>query len=74
MPFPPPEDLPNPGMEPPSLMSPTLAASFFTPSATWEVPSTATPKSVDEKFVLLAEQAERLGVVVVSTLFLVLHI
>ena len=29
-------DLPNPGMEPSSLMSPTLAGGFFTTSAAWE--------------------------------------
>ena len=34
MPCPPPGDLPNPGIEPTSLMSPALA--FFTTSATWE--------------------------------------
>ena len=33
---PPPGDLPNPGMEPESLMSPALAGGFFTTSATWE--------------------------------------
>ena len=74
MPFPPPGDLPDPGMEPTSLMPPTLAAGFFTTDAPWEVPSTATLKSADEKFVLLAEQAERLGVIVDPTLFLVLHV
>ena len=36
LPFPPPGDLPNPGMEPTSLESPTLAGRFFTTSATWE--------------------------------------
>ena len=36
LPFPPPEDLPNPGTEPASLMSPALAGGFFTTSATWE--------------------------------------
>ena len=30
-----PGNLPNPGIEPPSLMSPTLADVFFTTSATW---------------------------------------
>ena len=30
MPFPPPEDLPNPGIEPASLMSPALASGLFT--------------------------------------------
>ena len=37
LPFPSPEDLPNPGVEPRSLMSPVLAGGFFTTSATWEV-------------------------------------
>ena len=36
LPCPPPGDLPNPGMEPSSLMSPALAGRFFTISATWE--------------------------------------
>ena len=29
-------ELPNPGMEPMSLMSPALAGEFFTASTTWE--------------------------------------
>ena len=33
---PPPEDLPDPGIKPTSLMSPSLAGGFFTTSATWE--------------------------------------
>ena len=33
---PPPGDLPNPGSEPASLMSPALAGRFFTTNATWE--------------------------------------
>ena len=36
MPFPPVGDLPNPGIEPVSLMSPALGVGFFTTSATWE--------------------------------------
>ena len=36
LPCPPPGDLPNPGIEPTSLMSPALAGMFFTTSATWE--------------------------------------
>ena len=36
LPCPPPWDLPNPGIEPVSLMSPALAGGFFTTSATWE--------------------------------------
>ena len=31
-----PGDLPNPGMEPMSLLSPALAGGFFTITATWE--------------------------------------
>ena len=34
LPFPPPEDLPNPGTEPASLSSPALPGRFFTTSAT----------------------------------------
>ena len=36
LPFPPPGDLPDPGIEPPSLKSPALSGGFFTASATWE--------------------------------------
>ena len=36
LPFPSPEDFPNPGIELVSLMSPALAGVFFTTSATWE--------------------------------------
>ena len=36
LPCPPPGDLPNPGMEPASLMSPALAGRFSTTSAMWE--------------------------------------
>ena len=35
-PCPPPGDLPHPGIEPASLMSPALTGRFFTTSATWE--------------------------------------
>ena len=35
-PCPPPGDLPNPGIEPRSLMSPALVGRFFTTSPTWE--------------------------------------
>ena len=35
-PPPPPGDLPDPGMEPASLMSPELAGEFFAPSVTWK--------------------------------------
>ena len=36
LPYPPPRDLPDPGIEPGSLISPALAGGFFTTSATWE--------------------------------------
>ena len=38
LPFPTPEDLPNLGIKPASLISPALAGRFFTTSATWEAP------------------------------------
>ena len=37
LPFPSPGDLPNPGIESASPMSPAWAGGFFTTSATWEV-------------------------------------
>ena len=37
LPCPPPEDLPNPGIEPMSLTSPALAGGFFTTSAIYYV-------------------------------------
>ena len=36
LPFPPPGDLPEPGIQPTSLISPALAGWFFTSSVTWE--------------------------------------
>ena len=36
LPCPPPGDLPEPGIEPTSLILPKLADGFFTTSATWE--------------------------------------
>ena len=35
LPFPPPGDLPHPGIEPALLMSPSLASGLFTTSTTW---------------------------------------
>ena len=52
LPRPPPEDLPDPGIEPKSLMSPALAGGFFTASTTWEASSTPT---LDPKKELKAE-------------------
>ena len=37
LPYPPPGDLPHPGIEPESLMSSALADGFFTTSITWEI-------------------------------------
>ena len=39
LPCPPPGDLPDPGIEPMSLMSPALAGGFFITSSTWEAPA-----------------------------------
>ena len=39
LPCPPPEGLPNQGIKPESLMSPTLAGGFFTTRVTWEAPA-----------------------------------
>ena len=36
LPFPPPRDLPDPGIEPISLMSPALEGGFFIIGVTWE--------------------------------------
>ena len=36
LPFPPPGDLPNPGVKPKALRSPALAGVFFTTSTIWE--------------------------------------
>ena len=38
LPWPPSDDLPGPGIEPTSVMSPELAGEFFTTSTTWEAP------------------------------------
>ena len=41
LPCPPPGDLPDPGLESASVMSPALAGGFFTTNATWEAHSSA---------------------------------
>ena len=38
LPWPPPGDLPDPGIKPTPLTSPALADGFFTMGATWEAP------------------------------------
>ena len=42
LPYPPPRNLPDPGIKPASLISPALAGRFFTTSATWEAHSPVT--------------------------------
>ena len=37
LPLPTPGDLPNPGIEPTSLVSPALAGEIFTTSSTWPI-------------------------------------
>ena len=44
LPCPPPGDLPDPGIERVSLMSPALAGRFFTTSATWEAQARSNPQ------------------------------
>ena len=46
LPFPSPGDLPDPGMEPTSLMSPALAGGFFTTTAPWKTSFPLVPKSI----------------------------
>ena len=43
LPGPPPGDLPNPGIEPVSLMSPALSDGFLTTITTWEAPEIRAP-------------------------------
>ena len=51
LPFPPPGDLPDPGIKPVSPTSLALAAGFFTTSATWEavLPSVSAPHRPTKK-------------------------
>ena len=55
-PFPPPGDLPDPGIELPSLTSPALAGGFFTTSATWEAQNI---KANNNKTLKLASEQNR---------------
>ena len=48
LPCPPPGDLPDPGVEATSLMSPALAGVFFTTSATYKNPTLAPLKEVNK--------------------------
>ena len=47
LPFPPQGIFPDPGIEPTSPESPTLASGFFTTSATWEASSTTDARGID---------------------------
>ena len=49
MPWPPPGDFPDPGIEPSFLMSPALAGRFFTTSATWEAQMQTTTYKTDQQ-------------------------
>ena len=60
--FPPPVNLPNPGIEPPSLMSPALAGGFFTISITWKASLAAQTVKTDcipSIFILSQSKTER---------------
>jgi len=60
--FPPPGDLPNPGIEPPSLMSPALAGEFFTISITWKASlaaQTVKTACIPSIFILSQSKTER---------------
>ena len=46
----PPGDLPDPGIETASLMSPALAGRFFTTSATWEAPEVPSLYNVTDNY------------------------
>ena len=48
LPYPPPGNLPDPGIEPTALTTPALSGRFFTTSATWE----ATNTRIDTKIIL----------------------
>ena len=49
LPCPPPGDLPNPGIELSSLMSPALTGRFFTTSTTWEANTLLKPVSIKKE-------------------------
>ena len=53
-PHPPPEDLPDPGTESTSLLSPALAGRFFTTSTFWEVRAEVVPIQQSEILKLLS--------------------
>ena len=60
LPCPPPGDLPDPGIEPASLMSPALANGIFTTSAPWEAQYTwLLTMSAGHSWLLLASMTNR---------------
>ena len=52
LPFPLSGDLPDPGIEPVSLMSSAFAGVFFTSSATWEAPKKPTIYKISSCYIL----------------------
>ena len=52
LPFLLPGDLPDPGIEPASLLSPALAGRFFTTNVTWKAPASSSGNS----FITLCNQ------------------
>ena len=55
LPFPPPGVLPNPRIEPTSLLSPSLAGEFFTTRVTWETPRLIQRITISPFFLKVAE-------------------
>ena len=55
LPFPPPGVLPNPRIEPASLLSPALAGEFFTTRVTWETPCLIQRITISPFFLKVAE-------------------
>ena len=54
LPCPPPGDLPDPGIEPMSLMSPALAGRFLTTSTTWEAQVMVDTSKFTLKYIFIA--------------------
>ena len=52
LPFPTPGDLPDPGIEPTSLVSPVLAGGFFTTSASWEALNAVKPLKIVNHYIV----------------------
>ena len=52
LPFPPPEDLPDPGTKPKPVMSPALPGKFFTTRSTWDC------KRLDKRNIIILDDIE----------------